>query len=266
MPSFNTGFLRDDVTGALAITPASPMTPVSGGQALQIQPSGAVPASTSTGGAININNTSSTGAGMVIYSNQGAGASGRLLAVRVDNAAFPTQPVYIENHGNSHAMSINHQANAGDGKPTNGNALAITSTNPNDTTLGVSGSESGRGTIKVTHRKPNGVVDTNASAISINMSRDNAGETSDAQGIFMDSDHAFTGGLMNLRVNGVQKFSVTNGGRLTVVDGVTTKLKAGTPVDGDFAATPADGTIVADSTGSKIWVRLGGVWKGVVVA
>ncbi len=50
------------------------------------------------------------------------------------------------------------------------------------------------------------------------------------------------------------------------VDGVATKTKAGTPTDGDFATTPPDGTIVVDSTASKIWVRVGGTWKGVVVA
>lgn len=49
-------------------------------------------------------------------------------------------------------------------------------------------------------------------------------------------------------------------------DGVTTKTKAGAPVDGDFAVTPGDGTLVADTTNSKMWVRLGGAWKGVVVA
>lgn len=50
------------------------------------------------------------------------------------------------------------------------------------------------------------------------------------------------------------------------VDGVTTKYKAGTPVDGDFATTPPDGTIVVDSSANKIWTRIGGTWKGVVVA
>lgn len=53
---------------------------------------------------------------------------------------------------------------------------------------------------------------------------------------------------------------------LHAVDGVTTKYKAGTPVDGDFATTPPDGTIVVDSSANKIWTRIGGVWKGVVVA
>jgi hypothetical protein len=53
---------------------------------------------------------------------------------------------------------------------------------------------------------------------------------------------------------------------LQAVDGVATKYKAGTPVDGDFASTPPDGTLVVDSTGNKIWARVGGTWKGVVIA
>lgn len=48
--------------------------------------------------------------------------------------------------------------------------------------------------------------------------------------------------------------------------GLATKVKAGTPVDADWAAAPPDGTVVGDSTGSKIWIRLGGIWKGVAVA
>jgi parallel beta-helix repeat protein len=54
---------------------------------------------------------------------------------------------------------------------------------------------------------------------------------------------------------------------LQAVDGVATKVKAGTPVDGDFATTPPVGTIVVDTTGNKIWVRTAAAtWKGVVVA
>jgi hypothetical protein len=48
--------------------------------------------------------------------------------------------------------------------------------------------------------------------------------------------------------------------------GLATKVKAGTPADGDWAVAPPDGTIVVDSTANKIWARVGGVWKGVVIA
>jgi hypothetical protein len=42
-------------------------------------------------------------------------------------------------------------------------------------------------------------------------------------------------------------------------------IKAGTPNDGDFL-NPQDGMVVVDSAANKIWTRIGGVWKGVVVA
>lgn len=46
--------------------------------------------------------------------------------------------------------------------------------------------------------------------------------------------------------------------------GVATKVKAGVPTDADFI-NPVDGMFAVDSTDSKIYVRIGGVWKGVVV-
>jgi hypothetical protein len=47
--------------------------------------------------------------------------------------------------------------------------------------------------------------------------------------------------------------------------GIVPFVKAGAPVDGDFT-NPTNGMIAIDSTNSKIYVRIGGVWKGVVVA
>lgn len=50
-----------------------------------------------------------------------------------------------------------------------------------------------------------------------------------------------------------------------VAGAVANRTKAGTPVDGDVN-TPTDGMLIVDTTASKIWARIGGVWKGVVVA
>ena len=55
-------------------------------------------------------------------------------------------------------------------------------------------------------------------------------------------------------------------GRFEAVDGITTKVKAGTPVDGDFQTTPSDGTMVVDTTGSLLWVRVGGSWLSTTLA
>lgn len=43
-------------------------------------------------------------------------------------------------------------------------------------------------------------------------------------------------------------------------DGIVTKVKAGTPVDGDFATAPPNGTLVVDSTTLHLWIRVGGAW------
>ncbi|MBU6232352.1 hypothetical protein KGP36_06995 [Patescibacteria group bacterium] len=59
---------------------------------------------------------------------------------------------------------------------------------------------------------------------------------------------------------------VTANGLLNASQGVYTKTKAGVPVDADFPYAPPDGTIVIDTTDSKIYTRIGGVWKGVAVA
>lgn len=47
---------------------------------------------------------------------------------------------------------------------------------------------------------------------------------------------------------------------------LATKEKAGAPTDADWTTAPPDCTIIGDSTNNKIWIRLGGVWKGVAVA
>jgi hypothetical protein len=46
---------------------------------------------------------------------------------------------------------------------------------------------------------------------------------------------------------------------------IMTGIKAGAPVDADVT-NPTDGMIRIDSTNNKIWVRIGGVWKGAVLS
>lgn len=55
------------------------------------------------------------------------------------------------------------------------------------------------------------------------------------------------------------------GGGIGVGAQIVIMQKAGTPVDGDFLFTPLNGTIAVDTTNSKLYVRIGGTWKGVVV-
>lgn len=181
------------------------------GNTLFVDPNGNASSSTSTGGAILLENTGNSGAGLVIYSNHPT-ATGRLLSVRADNVGYATQPVYIENDGTSHGVTIVHNSTG-----TNALGLNIVSVNPNDTALGISGRESGRGTIKSTHNKPDGVADTNASAISLLLDRVNVAETSAAQGIFLDTTHQTTGKLLNIRNNGVEQLVLQPDGKVELL-------------------------------------------------
>jgi hypothetical protein len=174
------------------------VAPPAGDPALRLKPSGAVPPSTSAGGAMNLDNSGSTGAGAVLYTSRGADALGRLLAVNQDNIANPQHAVRIENTGTAHTVSIFHDPAGGAGDPT-AEALDVVSTNPLDTTVGVHGREEGRGTVKITHEKPAG-GDADASALSICL----LGQGTAAQGIYIGNDagNVTTGALLNIRNGG----------------------------------------------------------------
>jgi hypothetical protein len=188
------------------------VAPPSGDPALRLRPSGAVASSASVGGAMNLDNSGSTGAGAVLYSHRGADAVGRLLVVNQDNAANPQHAVRIENAGTAHTLSIYHAPAGGAGDPT-AEALDVVSTNPLDTTVGVHGREEGRGTVKITHEKPDG-PDANASALSICL----LGGGTEAQGIFIGNDagNVTTGPLLNIRNGGpgTERLVLTADGRM----------------------------------------------------
>ena len=198
--------------------------------ALRLVCSGSVPQSTSVGGAFNLDNSGSSGAGAVLYSNRGADALGRLLVVNQANADNPQHAVRIQNAGTAHTVSIFHDPAGGAGDPT-AEAVDIVSTNEQDTTLGVRGRETGRGTVKITHGKPNG-SDDNASALSIAL--EGAGTAS--QGIFIgnDADNPTTGDLLHIRNGGpgTERLRLTADGQLELpVGGVDAKALTLTPVD-----------------------------------
>src|SRR5205085_5140974 len=62
---------------AQAVGETMDIAPPAGDPALRLVPSGAVATSVSVGGALNLDNSGSTGAGAVLYSNRGADATGR---------------------------------------------------------------------------------------------------------------------------------------------------------------------------------------------
>jgi hypothetical protein len=176
-----------------------------------------MPAGTSAGGAILLENTGNAGPGMVIYSNHPGGGNGRLLNVRADNPSFDAAAFHVDYDGRANAVEI---VSAADGPSSN--ALSVVSRNPQDTSVGIRGRETARGTLKVTHEKPE-AGDANAAAISIKLEGAAAGTA--AQGIFLDTDVApdgtgTTGKLVNLRNAGKQRFAVTADGKALAAEGI----------------------------------------------
>ncbi len=197
---------------AQSVAETMEIVPPAGDSALRLVPSGPVPPSVSVGGALNLDNTASTGAGAVLYSNQGSGALGRLLVVNQANPANPMAAVRIQNAGIATTVSIFHDPAGGAGDST-AEALDVVSTNPLDTTVGVKGQEEGKGTVKITHVKPAG-DDADASALSIAL----LGAGTASQGIFIgnDSGNPTTGPLLHIRNGGVgnERLVLTPDGRV----------------------------------------------------
>lgn len=192
---WNTFASTSGVTVGFGVSAASmTLTNSSTATTLKIDPNGVAPVSTSVGGAILLENTGNTGAGFIIYSNAGA-STGRLMNIRADNAAFDQPALHVDYDGTANGVEIV-------GASTDGSAvlLNITNTNPNDTTVGISGAETGKGTVKITHDGTGN--DGNASALSL---RSN-GTGTDAQGIFFDAEQGTTGKMMNFRNLGTEYF------------------------------------------------------------
>jgi hypothetical protein len=94
--------------------------------------------------------------------------------------------------------------------------LNVVSDNPSSSAMYLSGIESARGTLKITHRKP-GVADSSAAALSIDL-QDGAGSgDTAAKGIFVTAtEGATTGDLLDVRNNGVQDLVLKGSGRVGV--------------------------------------------------
>jgi hypothetical protein len=243
--------LRRPEQAAAGLFGSYELTPPAGLAAVMLKPTGAVSPSVSTGGAANIDNTASSGAGLVVYSDRGADALGRLLVVNQTNAANPQHAVRIANAGTAHAVSIFHNPAGGSGDSTAA-ALDVVSTNPLDTTMGVRGQEEGRGTVKITHQKPAN-PDADASALSLAL----LGAGTAAQGIYIGNDagNVTTGDLLHLRNGGVgtERLVLTADGQLRLaVQGPGGGLLMGTDAS-LYRAAPAtlgtDGALLAGSFG-----------------
>jgi hypothetical protein len=188
------------------------ITPPADQAALKIVASGSVPPSVSVGGVFNLDNTMSSGAGMVLFSNHGAGANGRLFVVNQANPANPQAAARIQQTGTGHALSIFHDPAGGAGDAT-AEALDVISTNELDTVVGVRGRQTGRATVKITHDKPDS-PDDDAAALALSVQ----GAGTACQGLFIGNDagDATTGALLHLRNGGpgTERLVLTADGQL----------------------------------------------------
>lgn len=172
---------------------------------IKLTPTGDAGNSTSTGGALNITNTSNVGSGIIVYSNAGATATGRLMNIRADNVLFPQTAFHIDYDGTANAAEIVNNST-----DTSSQALNVVSNNPNDTTLGINGVETAKGTMKIVHTGTGS--DSSASAISIDLQ----GTGTASQGIYVDAtEGGTTGNLLRLRNNNSDVFVVDSTGEIT---------------------------------------------------
>lgn len=189
----NTITATSSVTGSTAtFSNANPAA------SLQVTQVGTAPASTSTGGAVNIDNSLSSGAGLVVFSSNAA-PTGRLIVGRSSSATFSQTVGFFQQAGTGHALHADLTQTAS----ATASALNVTSANVSNSAVFISGVETGRGTVKITHTG----TGTDASAAALSM--DLAGSGTAAQGIFIDATGGgTTGDLMDLRNNGNQLFKV----------------------------------------------------------
>ena len=230
------------------------IAPPAGTAALRLLVSGNVPNSAVTGGALNLDNSASTGAGAVLHSNRGADALGRLLVVNQANPANPQHAVRIQNAGTAHTVSIFHDPAGGAGDPA-AEAVDIVSTNAQDTALGVRGRESGKGTVKITHGKP-ASSDADASALSIALE----GAGTACQGIYIGNDagNPTTGNLLHIRNGGpdAERMRLTAAGRLELPEpGSGAGLELGGDANlyrADVKTLATDGALRIASAGATV--------------
>lgn len=150
-------------------------------------------------------------------------------------------------------------------------ALNVVSDNAAASAVQVTGSETGRGSVKIAHVGQGDGSDANASGVSIDLQT--AGTA--AQGIFIDSTTGgTTGKLLNIRNNGNAILQVTpkatdfttaletHNSQARFSDGVATKTNAGAVTDGTFSNGVADGLMALDLTNFIFYTRMGGNWYG----
>ncbi|AYO92182.1 TPA: hyaluronidase HylP [Streptococcus pyogenes] len=208
---------------------------------LKFKPAATVAYSSSTGGAVNIDLSSSRGAGVVVYSNNDT-SDGPLMSLRTGKETFNQSALFVDYKGTTNAVNIAMR------QPTTPNfssALNITSGNENGSAMQIRGVEKALGTLKITHENPSikADYDKNAAALSIDIvkKQESGGKGTAAQGIYINSTSGTTGKLLRIRNLNDDKFYVKPDGgfyakETSQIDG---NLKLKDPIANDHAATKA---------------------------
>lgn len=229
--------------GSLQVGNNSPFTINSNGQ-VALSYAGNSGYLSSTGGALYLNNSQNIGTGIGIYSDAGSDALGNMINIKVDNPFYPQAAFYMNYDGSSNAVEIVNNST-----DNSANALAVTSNNIYDSTLGIIGTELAKGTIKVTHYRPASGTDSNASAISVDLK----GVGTRAQGIYVDSTESggTLGNLLRLRNMTVDKFVVDYQGNLDT---------SGNIIQGDYG-TDTTITKYGNTVGDQFFVGTNGSFR-----
>ncbi|UEN85681.1 hyaluronoglucosaminidase [Streptococcus pyogenes] len=206
---------------------------------LKFKPAATVAYSSSTGGAVNIDLSSSRGAGVVVYSNNDT-SDGPLMSLRTGKETFNQSALFVDYSGKTNAVNI---AMRQPSTPNFSSALNITSGNENGSAMQLRGSEKALGTLKITHENPSigADYDKNAAALSIDIVKKTNGAGTAAQGIYINSTSGTTGKLLRIRNLSDDKFYVKSDGgfyakETSQIDG---NLKLKDPTANDHAATKA---------------------------
>ncbi|QHB64130.1 hyaluronidase HylP [Streptococcus pyogenes] len=206
---------------------------------LKFKPAATIAYSSSTGGAVNIDLSSTRGAGVVVYSDNDT-SDGPLMSLRTGKETFNQSALFVDYKGTTNAVNIAMR------QPTTPNfssALNITSGNENGSAMQLRGSEKALGTLKITHENPSigADYDKNAAALSIDIVKKTNGAGTAAQGIYINSTSGTTGKLLRIRNLSDDKFYVKSDGgfyakETSQIDG---NLKLKDPTANDHAATKA---------------------------
>ncbi|HEP2086038.1 TPA: hyaluronidase HylP [Streptococcus pyogenes] len=206
---------------------------------LKFKPAATVAYSSSTGGAVNIDLSSSRGAGVVVYSNNDT-SDGPLMSLRTGKETFNKSALFVDYSGKTNAVNI---AMRQPSTPNFSSALNITSGNENGSAMQLRGSERALGTLKITHENPSleANYDKDAAALSIDIVKKTNGAGTAAQGIYINSTSGTTGKLLRIRNLSDDKFYVKSDGgfyakETSQIDG---NLKLKDPIANDHAATKA---------------------------